>query len=242
MKNLILKHFYNFIGPTNKNQMRVLIFHDIEKKNFYKFQYIMEYIQKNFNIITPEEFKMFLEGGLDKTSSKMNILLTFDDGYKSQKIIAEKFLNPNNIKALFFLVSDFINIDSKIVAQNFIRNNFYKKKYNGFLDGDIENMNVDDVNFLINSGHSLGAHTKTHIQLSKIKNEDTLISEIVDCKKSLEDISSRIKIDDFAYTFGDFASIDKNSLAHIKKNYKYIYSGLRGNNLKIKKILFVVMQ
>ncbi len=235
MKNLILKHFYNFVGSTNKDQMRVLIFHDIEKKNYCKFQYILEHIQKNSNIITPKEFKMFLEGNFNKINSKMNILLTFDDGYKSQKMIVEKFLNPKNIKALFFLVSDFIKIESKIPAQSFIRNNFYKEKYNGYLDDDIENMSVDDVNYLINTGHSVGAHTKTHTQLSKIVNEDMLISEIVDCKKNLEGILANIKIDDFAYTFGDFDSINKNSLAHIAKNYKYIYSGLRGNNLKIKK-------
>ena len=170
-----------------------------------------------------------------KITKKKKILITFDDGYKSQKEITEKYLNPLNIKALFFLVSDFINCDSKEVAQKFVRNHFYKKIYNDYLDFDLENMNIDDVNYLVNSGHTLGAHTKTHPQLSKIDNEEELISQIIDCKRNLEGLFNKIKINDFAYTFGDFDSINKNALNYISKNYTYVYSGLRGNNLNINK-------
>ena len=158
------------------------------------------------------------------------ILITFDDGYKSQKQITEKYLNPNNIKAIFFLVSDFISIQSKVQAQAFVRNNFYKNKNSVKLDNDIQNMNIQDINFLIESGHTIGAHTKTHLQLSNIKNEDELISEIFECKKKLEDLFKKTTIDDFAYTFGDYESINEKSLNIISKYYKFIYSGLRGNN------------
>ena len=235
MKNLILKYFYKLFGDTPKDQIRVLIFHHIEKKNFDKFENLLNFISKNFCIISPDEFKMYISGNYKKDNKKKKILITFDDGYKSQKEITEKYLNPLNIKALFFLVSDFINCDSKEVAQKFVRNHFYKKIYNDYLDFDLENMNIDDVNYLVNSGHTLGAHTKTHPQLSKIDNEEELISQIIDCKRNLEGLFNKIKINDFAYTFGDFDSINKNALNYISKNYTYVYSGLRGNNLNINK-------
>ncbi len=236
MKNLILENFYKLIGDTNKEQTRVLIFHNIERKNFNKFEKLLNFIMKNFYILTPEEFKISLEKkNINQIENKKKILITFDDGYKSQKQITEKYLNPNNLKALFFIVSDFITINNKNQAQLFVKNNFYKNKNDIILDDGIENMSIEDINFLINSGHTLGAHTKTHVQLSSIKNESELISEIIDCKIKLENLFKKVDINDFAYTFGDYESIDKNSLNIISKYYKYIYSGLRGNNLEIKK-------
>ena len=57
-----------------------------------------------------------------------NILISFDDAYKSQKIVTEKYLDPLNIKALFFIVSDFVKLNSKDEAHEFIRKNFFKFK------------------------------------------------------------------------------------------------------------------
>ena len=51
MKNLILKHFYKLIGDTQKDHIRVLIFHDIEKENFNKFEILLNSILKNCNVI-----------------------------------------------------------------------------------------------------------------------------------------------------------------------------------------------
>jgi hypothetical protein len=233
MKGIILKYLFKILGLSNKNNLRVIILHDIEKKNFQNFEKLLDYLSNHFNIISPDEFKLYLSGNLKRKNFKNNVLFSFDDGYKSQKIITEKFLNPRNIKAIFFLISDFIKIDSKNNSQKFIRNNLYKKKFTGKLDEEIQNMNYSDVQYLIKSGHTIGAHTKTHSQLSKIKEDSDLNTEIFHCKSSLESLFKEIKIEDFAYTFGDFESINEKSLKIIFKNYKYIYSGLRGNNLNI---------
>ena len=106
----------------------MLIFHDIEKKNFKKFEILLNFIIKNFYILTPEEFKISFKRKLNQIKNKKKILITFDDGYKSQKQIAEKYLNPNNLKALFFLVSDFITINNKIKQSYLLRIIFIKIK------------------------------------------------------------------------------------------------------------------
>ena len=90
MKNLVLDNFYKLVGNSKKDQVRVLIFHDIEKKNFEKFEKLLNHLIKNFSIITPEEFKIFSNHNLSKFGNKKKILITFDDGYKSQKQITEK--------------------------------------------------------------------------------------------------------------------------------------------------------
>ena len=180
MKNQLLKYFYKVFGNSSKQQLRVLIFHDIEKKDFKKFEKFIQYALDNFNLISPKEFKLFLDGKKNLFKEKKNILLTFDDGYKSQKIVAEKFLNPKNIKALFFPVSDFINLKNKNEAHIFIRHNFFKKEYKLHLDSEIDNMTIEDIIYLNKTGHTIGAHTKTHKQLTKIKNNEKLMSELIE--------------------------------------------------------------
>lgn len=46
----------------------------------------------------------------DETINGRNLLLSFDDGFASNRDVAEKILNPLDIKALFFVVSDFVNL------------------------------------------------------------------------------------------------------------------------------------
>ena len=43
-----------------------------------------------------------------------NLLITFDDGLISNRIVAEKVLNPLGINAIFFVVTDFIDINNNI--------------------------------------------------------------------------------------------------------------------------------
>lgn len=233
MKNLILKILYSVIGEINSNQLRVIIFHDIENNQQQKFEKLIKKLKETWNIITPIEFKKLITNN-NVNIKKKNILITFDDGYKSQKKITEKYLDPLNIKALFFVVSDFIKLKTKEEAHNFIRKNFYKEEKSELnLDESTLNMSQEDIQELIGNGHTIGGHTSTHAELSKIKDNNIFFDEIVNSSLRLENIIQNYKIEDFAYTFGDLESIDEKSTKTILQNYKYLYSGLRGNNLNL---------
>jgi|TARA_B110000037_G_scaffold81600_1_gene97223 peptidoglycan/xylan/chitin deacetylase (PgdA/CDA1 family) len=235
MKKFILKNLFSIFGEKKKEQLRIITFHDILREDHDKFLNLIQYLKKNWNIITPDQSKNIINSKdlKDLKVNKKNILITFDDAFKSQKIITEKFLDPLNIKALFFIVSDFVKISSKDEAHKFIKKNFFKdQNLDHNIDLEANNMSLDDLRYLVSKGHTIGGHTKTHKQLSKIKDKDTLIKEIIDSKKFLEN-EIGIKIEDFAYTFGDLDSINKVSVDIIMKNFNYLYSGLRGNNSNI---------
>ena len=234
MKNFILKNLFTIFGKKKENQLRVITFHNILREEHDKFYNLIQYLKKDWNIISPDQFKDIINSKEMKTSKK-NILITFDDAFKSQKIVTEKFLDPLNIKALFFIVSDFVKISSKNEAHKFIKKNFFKShNKDNKIDLESNNMTLEDIRYLVSKGHTIGGHTKTHKQLSKIKNRNSLIEEIIESKNFLEN-QIEIEIEDFAYTFGDLASIDKISVDIITKNFKYLYSGLRGNNMNINK-------
>jgi peptidoglycan/xylan/chitin deacetylase (PgdA/CDA1 family) len=222
-----IKRIFNFYN--NSTIVRILTFHNIEKDNFNKFSLQLNYISKNWKFITPRDFNNFLSG--DSLEYKKNILLTFDDGFYSQRIVAEKILNPMNIKSIFFIPTDFINLVDLNDQQNFIKNNL-EINFSKLKDNDNSySMNWKDLEFLITNGHTIGAHTKSHRRLSKIFDNTELINEIV---KSSDEIENKlgIKVENFAYTFGDLSSINALALNIAKKRFKYIYTGLRGVNTK----------
>ena len=91
-----------------------------------------------------------------------------------------------------------------------------------------QNMSIDDLKFLNNTGHSIGAHTADHTRLSDTLG-DVLNREIVDSADYLEQ-KIGIKIEHFAYTFGDLSSFTPEALAIASHRFKYIHTGLRGDN------------
>ena len=87
------------------------MFHYITNDQFKKFENLIKLLRKQFHIISPLEFNEIKLG--KKKIFKDTILLTFDDGYKSQYIITKKILNKHKIKALYFVTLNFIKIKSK---------------------------------------------------------------------------------------------------------------------------------
>ena len=92
--------------------LRVLIYHDVKSKSqieLFKNQILS--LKKEYDFISPNEFEQLLKSKVKPNKPK--ILLTFDDGFKSNKKLAEQVLNELNIQALFFIISDFISLSKK---------------------------------------------------------------------------------------------------------------------------------
>lgn len=70
--------------------------------HFDKFKRQINFLRKNYNILTPAEFYKKLK---KKKFNKKDCVLTFDDGYTSQYNLAYKFLNKFNIKAFYFPIT-----------------------------------------------------------------------------------------------------------------------------------------
>ena len=222
----IIKNIIEFFGISSNDSLRVLIFHDIAPYDYDNFKKQLIWLSFSWNFVTPEQFSAMVSGH-EKIHGR-NLLITFDDGFLSNRIVAEKILNPMNIKAIFFCISDFININNKQEAKKFIKERIclgVAKK----IPIHWKNMNWDDLSALLEQGHTIGAHTKSHAKLSKISDAIELKNEIVDSADLIEK-KLGVSIDHFAYTFGDINSINKQAIDIAKSRFKYIYSGIRGSN------------
>lgn len=214
--------------------LRVLIYHDVKSQSqieLFKSQILS--LKKEYDFIAPNEFEQLIKSKVKP--NKKTILLTFDDGFKSNKKIAEHVLNELNIKALFFIISDFVSLSKNSGEYKKIINNIYP---NGPNKEELSKpMDIEDIKFLISTGHQIGCHTRSHKKLSNLSCPKNLESEIILSKIKLEKYFN-MKIKHFAFPFGTYDSINKNSLKIISQNYEYIHSGLRGDNKNNSKLIF----
>ena len=241
MKKILINILYPFFWRLKKiifrnPQLRVLMFHYITSKQYQKFEKLIIKLKQDYNIVSPSEFSNLIKN--KKKLVEDTILLTFDDGYKSQYNVAKKILNKHNIQGIFFITLNFIKLKSKIKTTKFLKYNLkvLERKKDEFFD--IKNMNFNNINFLVKSGHVIGAHTIDHKDLARLSFKNQKY-EIVDYKKQLNKKLKIKNINHFAFTFGELKNIDKNSLQISLQNYDFVYSGIRGNNYKSNnKVLF----
>ena len=225
-------NFFNFFKKKNKNQFRILMYHDIQKNNLLEFRNQLTELKKKWIFINPHDLDKFSETTLPIKGK--NLLLTFDDGYKSMLNVKE-ILQELNINAIFFVISDFVNLTHSDNPKDYIIKNIDS---NINMKKDYKNLNWEDLKKLINDGHIIGAHTKSHKKLSKIKNNDFLREEIIESSNEIEK-KLNINIKHFAYSYGDIHSFNEISYKIAKSKFKYIFSGIRGNNsnLNFKKCI-----
>lgn len=207
--------------------LRVLIFHDVAPYDYCRFEEQMRWLSRSWKFVTPAQFSALAAGS--EPIKGRNLLITFDDGFASNREIAEKVLNPMSIQAIFFVVSDFIAMEDEAIAKKFIADNICLGVYADPLPAHWKNMSWNDLEALLEQGHIIGGHTKSHARLSDIVDPKILQDEIV---RSADIVSGKLgtPVDHFAYTFGDLNSISKPALEIAKKRFRFVFSGIRGNN------------
>ena len=238
MRNLIIFFYFPYklfrtilkLFTKDSPRVRVLLFHDIPRDQHEEFRRKLEFISKSWNFINPKEFEDYLNNKLVLKGD--NLLLSFDDGFYSNRVVAETVLDPLGIKALFFVVSDFVKLTNQKEEIEFIKNNLYpdwrNHSYPDCLD-EIRSLSYHDLKFLEDSGHSIGCHTASHPDLSKIVNNEALEKEIIDSANELE-INAGIKIKHFSYGFGHSSFFSKDALMIAKKRFPFVYTAMRGDN------------
>lgn len=128
----------------------------------------------------------------DKLSSE--IVITFDDGHKSDIDVALPILKAFNLKAFFFIITSRI--------------------------GNEKSMDWDDVQKLVDEGMVIGSHTISHRALTALT-EQELYDEVIGSKKILEN-KLGIPIDKISCPGGFYN--EKAIELMINNGYKEVYT------------------
>jgi peptidoglycan/xylan/chitin deacetylase (PgdA/CDA1 family) len=215
------------LGLASPDQLRVLLYHDIAPCDHGNFAAQLMWLKRSWTFVSPEQFAAMVSGS--QPVKGRNLLLTFDDGFTSNRAVAEAVLNPLEIRALFFVVSELVEIESRTVARQFIAERIYPGTIPDNLPQHWANMRWSDIEALLQQGHTVGCHTASHARLSAAASAAELKREVIASGDLLERRLG-VQIEHFSYTFGDLGSISESALALARRRYRFIHSGLRGNN------------
>lgn len=215
------------MGFVRENQLRVLLYHDIAPGDQGNFAAQMRWLKSSWNFISVQRFEAMMTG--QEPILGRNVLLTFDDGFASNRQVVEQVLNPMGIQALFFVVSELADITDDLQARNLIAASVCPGKLAKDLPSHWRSMGWNDLEALLDYGHVVGCHTGTHARLSEVHSLTGLEKEIVSSANSIEE-RLRSPVDHFSFTFGDLASFSDAAFSVARKQFRFIHSGLRGDN------------
>ena len=217
-----------FIGDGGF-KLRVLLYHGVSEENLPMFEKQMFFLKRSWKFLTTDEFNECISGKRHLEAD--SLLLTFDDGFYSNRVVSERVLAPLKIPALFFVVSKFIDYKIGDDWRNFVANNINPSMIPQEVPDYMRNLNWNDLSYLLDEGHAIGAHTATHKRLSNLHG-DELHEEIINSADYLE---SRLgqHINHFAFTFGNLESFSSEALKIARMRFKYIHTGLRGDNANL---------
>jgi peptidoglycan/xylan/chitin deacetylase (PgdA/CDA1 family) len=208
-------------------KLRVLLYHDVAPGELETFSATLRWLQKSWDFLAPLEFEEVMQGR--RTLARDSLLLTFDDGFASNRIVAEQVLQPLGIHAIFFVVADFIEQSDSAGARNFIYKRLKVSVSPALVPAHLENMGWKDLYRLLELGHSIGAHTTSHERLTDNIDPGLMHREIIGAADWLEsELSTRVR--HFAFPFGDFDSFSMPAMRLAMTRFDFIHSGLRGDN------------
>lgn len=179
-------------------------------KNIY-FDFI-DYLAKKTTIIN---FDVATKKLIDKDipSDSCLVALSYDDGFEECATVITPVLDQFNIKAAFFINSNYIN-----------GNNKYIDVFNQTV-GVVEKkpMTWDQIKSLHNNGHVVGSHLFDHLNIADLENSE-LRNQLIKNKIELES-KLDYKCEYFAWPFGQSKHFNFPALKIVEDYHKYVFSG-----------------
>ena len=107
----IFPKIINHSKSYRKCRLTVYNLHSTSKEHFSEYKNLLENIDKIEKFINPDKIDDFFK---KRFKDKSYSLLTLDDGYENNYEFAKEILNELNIKAIFFVIPNFIKSNKKM--------------------------------------------------------------------------------------------------------------------------------
>ena len=206
----------------NKPVARFLAFHDVPKTSVNSFEVNMTFLKHYTNVVSLDDF---MSGRL--TFGKINVVITFDDGFKSWIKHAVPILRKLALPATFFISSGLVGL-SKGDANIFSQSRLLRTK--SIHQQNTAGLTREDVKQIADFGFTIGGHTLSHCNLSEQQEAVKLKYEIVTDKSILESLTGK-KIKYFSYPFGNYQNSYLNITdVLIEAGYKAAVTTIPGFN------------
>ncbi len=203
-----IAYMYRAWMRRNGPLVRVIAFHDVSDRVW--FGKVIGMLVHTCHIISPSEFHT---GSFD--NKKINVLITFDDGYESWIRTCAPILSEFKITSVFFINSGLLDVSENAEQSGqYVRENLKlsPKKL----------LTWDGARTLLDTGHTIGGHTVNHKSLRNMSPND-ITYEVLEDKKTIEEKLGAC-ITDFAYPFGVSRDYSKETEKLVRsEGYSYVY-------------------
>jgi peptidoglycan/xylan/chitin deacetylase (PgdA/CDA1 family) len=204
---------------------RILLLHDIPERHRGALDRLLSWIGQRHGFLSPAEAEARLSGNVTGgASGRVPVLVSFDDGFVSNHLVARAVLATHGVRAVFFICPGLMDL-----APEEQKATVAKRLYRAQPPTVIEPlMGWEQIGELREGGHLIAVHTMNHRDLSSLTG-DALEEEILRAGTRIREETGAWP-DWFAWPFGDIAAIDAGALGVISRHYKFCRSGIRGVN------------
>lgn len=198
--------------------VRALNYHDTPQQFASNLRSQLEWYSSHFIDCNYQQLRSLLEDGTWR-GPKPGILISFDDGLKSNYDVAAPLLEEFGFTGWFMIPVSFLDTDSAAHAEFASENHI---THHGLNSGDLA-MSWDDVRDLERRGHIITCHSMNHRRLLGSLTDEELYEEIVHSKSVLE---SRLghPVSGFTWVGGEESSYSRKAFSSIlQANYSEVF-------------------
>jgi peptidoglycan/xylan/chitin deacetylase (PgdA/CDA1 family) len=216
---------------TPHPNVRVSLTHYVGPGDFDQFRRIVTHIGSSRRFLLPSEFFAHYSDRPRRPLQDEAHLVTFDDGLLSSYEAAQWVLNPLGIKAIFFVPTKILELETPSEMRRFALDRIYRRAGAGdsLTEDHFLTMTADHLRALQAQGHMVLPHTHSHAKLSELSTEADIERELRRPRAVLEQLL-QTSADGFAFPFGTERVVTSFAYEHIRAIYSLCFLGLSGVN------------
>ena len=179
------------------NYLRSVNYHCTPSVFTAQFEQHLKFFYDHYSNVTQQELSNFL-GGAKWNKKKPGLIISFDDGLRSNYDYAAPLLEKFGFTGWFVIPPGFIQSEKKHQKAYAVENNIRCRTYYN----ERIAMSWQEIRDLTRRGHHISSHTYGHVRLPRSVNPDKIDFEIRQSKKILEQYLD-IPISSFGWVGGE---------------------------------------
>lgn len=187
MKNNLSGQFDRI--PNHKSVQFILL-HFIQPYEEKPFAEFLKWLTSVYDVVSYGEAIRRINSG---TVERATAAISFDDGLKDN-LVASRIMLEHGVKGCFFVVPDIIGETDQTKLKQFCEQRLLYAHTDSF-------MNWDEIESLKDAGHEIGNHTKSHLYLMDLS-ENEFLSQV---GQGRDEIKSKLgSVEHFSWPYGRF--------------------------------------
>lgn len=215
---------------VNRGKVKVLMYHSITARGkFFEngvapddFLRQVRYLQKHFHVVPASA----LNQQEAYVHDRVNVVITFDDGFKDNRIVATEILRREGLSAIFFAIAD-------CVEQGEVPGFLRQRLGNEASAPAYHTINTADVAEMFSFGMVIGAHGVRHEDYSNLTYSQG-IEDATEAQRLLQ-TQTGAAVDNFAFPWGRYRKGQEIDLLSI---YQRVFLTDHGFNAPSDRVMF----